>query len=51
MIIERSKRLSSKQEHELSEMKMINILENNKFFPHLYEPYFDRKDVKNNLVK
>ena len=30
---------------------MINILENNKFFPHLYEPYFDRKDIKTNIVK
>jgi len=43
---DRSKRLSSKDDQELTAQKMINILENNKYFPHLYDPYFDRKDVK-----
>jgi hypothetical protein len=31
--------------------KITTILENNKFFPHLYDPYYDRRDVKAGLIK
>jgi len=38
---------SSRYDDEhLSPDKIEEILSNNKYFPHLYEPYYDRKDVK-----
>lgn len=34
----------------MSPEKVQSILDNNQFFPHLYEPYYERKDVKSNLM-
>lgn len=45
----RSLRLSSKEEEQMNVQKIKSILDNNKFFPHLYDPYYDRKDIKKNL--
>ena len=47
---DRSLRLSSKEGEELGVAKIKTILQNNKYFPHLYDPYFERKDIKANLV-
>ena len=33
----------------MDSVKIKSILENNKYFPHLYDPYYDRKDIKKNL--
>lgn len=49
--MDRSLRLSSKTEEQLTGSKIKTILENNKYFPHLYDPYYDRKDVKHGLLK
>ena len=49
--MDRSLRLSSKTEEQLTGSKIKTILENNKYFPHLYDPYYDRKDVKQGLLK
>lgn len=49
--MDRSLRLSSKEEEEMTTNKIKQILENNKFFPHLYDPYYDRQDVKKGLMK
>ena len=46
---DRSLRLSSKPEEVMTVEKCTTILENNRFFPHLYDPYYDRKDVKARL--
>jgi hypothetical protein len=46
---DRSLRLSSKPEEQMTGDKCKTILENNKYFPHLYDPYYDRKDVKERL--
>lgn len=35
----------------MTSSKIKTILENNKFFPHLYDPYYDRKDVQAGLMK
>jgi len=35
----------------MTSSKIKTILENNKFFPHLYDPYYDRKDVKQGLLR
>ena len=47
----RSLRLSSNEAQHMSAAKIKSILENNKYFPHLYDPYYDRKDIKKNLHK
>ena len=47
---DRSLRLSSKEGEELGVAKIKTILQNNKYFPHLYDPYFERKDIKANLL-
>ena len=48
---DRSLRLSSKPEEQFTSGKIQQILENNKYFPHLYDPYYDRKDVKAGFIK
>lgn len=30
--------------------RIESILINNKYFPHLYDPYYERSDVKANLI-
>jgi hypothetical protein len=47
---DRSLRLSSKEGEDLGVAKIKSILQNNKYFPHLYDPYFERKDIKANLL-
>ena len=47
--VDRSLRLSSKPGEQMTGDKCKSILENNKYFPHLYDPYYDRKDVKDML--
>ena len=47
---DRSIRLSSKENEEMGVAKIKTILQNNKYFPHLYDPYFERKDIKANLL-
>jgi len=49
--MDRSLRLSSKPEEQMTSSKIKTILDNNRFFPHLYDPYYDRKDVKKGLLR
>ena len=48
---ERAKRRSSKEDQDMTPERIINILENNKIFHHLYDPYYDQKDVRNDLAQ
>ena len=48
--IDRSLRLSSKEDQDMGPAKIRSIMENNKLFPHLYDPYYERKDIKANLM-
>ena len=47
---DRSLRLSSKEDQEMGPEKIRSIIQNNKYFPHLYDPYYERKDIKANLM-
>ena len=47
----RGTRLSSNPDDEITAEKAETILSNNKLFPHLYEPFYERKDVKSKLTK
>ena len=31
--------------------RIVNIFESNKLFHHLYDPYYDQKDVRNDMAK
>lgn len=44
-------RSSSAEDQEMSAEKIEAILVNNKYFPHLYDPYYDRSDVKSHMLE
>ena len=43
-------RISSKDDTKMTPEQCESWLVNNRLFPHLYNPYFEQKDVKRNLV-
>jgi len=49
--VARSIRASSKDAEELCADKIEELLNNNKYFPHKYQPYYDQKSVKEGLLK
>ena len=44
-------RSSSLEDQDMTPAKIESILVNNKYFPHLYDPYYDRSDVKSHLIE
>ena len=44
-------RLSSKAEEQFTPGMCESVMINNKLFPHLYDPFYERKEVKSNMIK